>query len=305
VPSFVRVVIGKALPPVRVSTDDATYTDMLAGEATMWADPFLDFEHSEAMVPAQMQVVLNEALTGRSDTHWLDELVARGPFAAAATLGATSGYLEQQWLERRASAVLDVYELSKGVIRKTRDKLAAADLLDGVRFIEADLNLTELPERQYDLIWSAGALHHLVSLEFVCEQVHRALKPGGIFAFYEYVGEPRVQFDALRIKLSQEALAGVPDRFFRGAREVRSPDVSMISPFEAIRSDEIKTIVSARFETIRWSQAAVLVPLGYTVDLPAIGVEMPELLDRLMDAERASASSGLDGCVCYGVFRRP
>jgi SAM-dependent methyltransferase len=294
----------ESLALLRHRTNDPEYKTLVAREAEMWANAYLDFERAEAMVPSQLQWRLNEALTGRAEVHWFDDLTNRGPFSRAATLGATTGFLERRWLERRASDALDIYELSSGVIQKTRERLSTPGLLKGVRFIEADLNVAELPAQHYDVIWSAGSLHHLVSLEHVCAQVHGALKPGGLFAFYEYVGEPRVQFDPLRIRLSEEALREVPARFWRGKKEVKSPSLDDISPFEAVRSDEIHAIVTDHFETVHWAQAAVLVPAGYAVDFVALAAEAPELVERFVEAEKRTLDSGLGGCTAYGVFRR-
>jgi hypothetical protein len=143
-----------------------------------------------------------------------------------------------------------------------------------------------------------------VELEHVCEQVRRALKPNGIFAFYEYVGEKRVQFSPLRRRLCEEALASVPEHFWRNQREVRSPDPGVISPFEAVRSDEIFDIVSARFDTVHWGEgAAIAAAAVWVVDLLRLGSESPEILDRFVEAEKRSMASGLGGCLAYGVFR--
>jgi len=291
-------------PSFETTANDPVYQEMLVREAAMWANPFLDYEISESLIPPQLHPIVNEMLTGRPDADWFDDFVGRGPFGAAATLGSTSGCLERRWLERSASTTLDIYELSEGVITKTRDRLAEAQLLGGVSFIRTDLNVHDFSAAQYDVVWSVGALHHLVNLERVCDQVRRSLKPNGLFAFYEYVGDRRVQFDPLRIQLTEEALACIPTRFFRGSRNVRSPDLAEISPFEAIRSDEIHGIVSARFECLHWKRIGVLIPIGYSVDMLAIAKEAPELLQGLVEAEKKSSESGLEGCVAYGVFRR-
>jgi SAM-dependent methyltransferase len=291
-------------PPFRVHADDATYRKMLAEEATMWATSPMILENTEGLVPRRLQQVLNEQLTGRSDLHWFDELTARGPFAHAALLGATCGYFECRWLGGGASETLDVYELSSGVIERTEARLRDAGLLSRVRFIPADLNLDELPTSHYDVVWSASTLHHLIDLEHMCEQVRRALKPAGLFAFFEYVGEKRVQFAELRIRSCERALAEVPARFWRERREVRSPDIDSISPFEAVRSDEIAEVVAKRFETLHWATGGRLAPAILAVDLPAVALEAPELIERFANAEKRSAALGLAGCLGYGIFRR-
>ena len=45
----------------------------------------------------------NQAYTGDQQRSWLDDLIARGPFTTAASLGCDEGGYERQWLQRGAS----------------------------------------------------------------------------------------------------------------------------------------------------------------------------------------------------------
>jgi SAM-dependent methyltransferase len=281
------------------------YVRKLRAEAEYWALTELDYERQEALVPRPMKRWLNAELTGSPELDWFDELVGRGPFHSAAQLGSSSGWLEQRWLDGGCSDTLDVYELSTGVLDKARARLSGADLLARARLIPADLNVVELPRNHYDVIWGAGVLHHLVGLEHLFDQIALALKPGGLFAFFEYVGEKRLQFVADRLRLCEEALASVPDAFWRNGRVVKSADLDLISPFEAVRSDEIHVLASARFRVLHWAQAAPLgAPAFAAVDFMTLAEQMPHELEKYLAAERQSAASGLGGSVGYAVFQR-
>ena len=158
-------------------------------------------------------------LTGDPTRSWLDDLIARGPFGSAAMLGCDEDPLEASWMRAGASARLDVYDLSAEVIRRRRARAPR-----GVRFIRADLNFAHLPTERYDVIWSSGCLHHLVNLEHLMDQVSRALRPGGLFAFHDYVGENRFHFDLWRLARANAALCEVPVRFRRNG-----PDTSHVT----------------------------------------------------------------------------
>jgi len=282
---------------------DEEYRQKLDREAAHWAVEVLDVERLESMVPPALQRLLNADLTGDPDLHWFEDLQRRGPFGSVAELGANSGWLESRWLEAGASEMLDVYELSEGVLAKTRARLGER-LLPRVRLIQTDLNHAELPRAHYDLIWCAGVLHHLVGLEHVFEQIVQALKPGGTLAFFEYVGEKRLQYEPERVRLCEEALRDVPDRFWRNGRGVKNADLDAIAPFEAVRSDEIYAVAAQRFRTVHWARTAVLsVAAFYSVDVLALAEERPDLLERLLAAERSSAASGLGGSLGYAVMR--
>lgn len=282
------------------------YLALLSKEADNWATAMLDMEVVESLVPARLQRALNALLTGRPGSHWFDDLVDRGPFERAAALGATEGYLEERWQARRSSKALDIYELSDGVIDKTRRRLADKNLLAGVEFFETDLNRSAFPAETYDILWSASAVHHLVELEHVCREVERALKPGGLFVLYEYVGENRLQFDPRRLRLASECVADLPVSLWRGEPAVKSPALDGMSPFEAVRAEEIREVVSSHFDVIHWGEAGVLtVPLFYAVDLLALDAARPDILERIIEADRAELKARrLRGCLGYGVFRR-
>lgn len=293
-------------PPKPVRVGEEGYASLLSQEAAAWATATLDIEVSESLVPPRLQRSVNQLLTGRPDVHWFDDLMERGPFPRAAALGSTSGYLEEQWQRRRASKHLDIYELSKGVIEKTRRRLSTQGLLEGVHFFECDLNRAVFPAETYDVIWSAGAVHHLIELEHVCREVGSALKPGGLFVLYEYIGENRVQFAAQRLRLAMEAVSDLPDRYWRGERAVKCPPLDVLSPFEAVRSEEIREIVSSHFDTIHWGEAAAMMqPLFYALDLLVLDEARSDILERLIEVDRRELhSERLGGCIGYGVFRR-
>jgi SAM-dependent methyltransferase len=291
----------------RLRVDDAEYAEMLEKEAQFWATQVITTELLDTISPPLCHELMNEQMTGRRHVTWLDDLASRGPFTSAALLGSHNGYFESKWLQKRASVSLDIYELSSGVIEKSRARLDSNGLLSGVQYFQTDLNRVELPAERYDLVWAVATLHHLVELEHIFDQVHRALKPNGLFAFYEYIGEKRVQLSPRRLKACQEALAIVPKQYWRNGDHVRGANIDIISPFEALRSDEIYPAVRDRFQQDYWAEGGglSLVLLLSEVDINAIVQCEPALMERLSAEERRMAADpDLGGVLGYGVFRR-
>ena len=78
-----------------------------------------------------------------------------------------------------------------------------------------------------------------------------------------------------------------------------------LSPFCAVRSDEILEVARARFDVVHEGRAGALFPLFLLLDLPALEREEPALLGRLLRAEEeALADPRLRACGAYAVLRK-
>lgn len=97
------------------------------------------------------------------------------------------GALERMLYARGLFRECIAYDISPGALATAR-RLAEEQGLTGLRYEQADINHLQLPAASCDLVWANGALHHITRLEHVLEQVHTALKPGGILVACEYVG---------------------------------------------------------------------------------------------------------------------
>jgi ubiquinone/menaquinone biosynthesis C-methylase UbiE len=284
-------------PATRVRSDDPAYRWKVKAEARYWCLPWF----APTLAPA-LTSFTNRSLTGDATRSWLDDLIARGPFNAAAMLGCDEDALETAWMRAGASARLDVYDLSPGVIRRRRARAPR-----GVRFIQADLNFVRLPAERYDVIWSSGCLHHIVNLEHLLDEVSRALRPGGLFAFHDYVGETRFHFETRRLARANAALREVPARFRHNGPDAISPDQfrKYRSPFCAVRSGEVLSTARERFQVVHQGFTSALFPLAFSIDVGALAREAPDVLARVFAAEtEALTDPTLRPCEAYVVFRR-
>ncbi len=237
------------------------------GKAQVEADYWGQYQFGSgcfALTPPRDRRV-NQAYTGDPERSWIEDLLSRGPFERAAVLGCDEGGWERLWLHRGGSERLDVYELSPGVIRKVREGLGlgwweANGPRRRVRFIRADLNFARLPAERYDVVWSSGCLHHIVNLEHLFAEVERSLRPGGLFALRDFVGERRMRFAPERLARINSLIREVPPRW-RRIDAVEPPRLDTLSPFCAVRSNEIVALAKARFDVVREGYAGALFPL--------------------------------------------
>jgi SAM-dependent methyltransferase len=218
-------------------------------------------------------------------------------------LGCDDERYEAAWLRADGSPRLEVYELSPGVTEKVRRDLGP--LAARVTFITMDLNFAELPPAAYDCIWSSGVLHCITNLEHLFGEIDRALRPGGLFAFHCYVGEPRLQYAAARLSRLNAILGTVPPRY-RRSDAIAAPDPAWhLSPFQAVRPRDILPLARERFERVHEAHADRCFPLALVVDTPAIAREDPGLFARLERAEdEAAADPVMQPCTAYAVFRK-
>ncbi len=288
---------------LRTRPTNPVYRRLLADEIAYWERA--DFGRYFGDAIAVTARARNQALTGDPERTWLDDLAARGPFRTAAMLGCDDAPWEADWLARGGSERLDVYDLSPGVIAQVRAR--AGDLQSRLRFIGADLNFVELPRAAYDVVWTSGLLHCITNLEHLLSQVAGALRPGGLFALQGYVGERRMQYDAARLAAVNEILQSVPAKF-RRVDEVARPDPAWtLSPFGAVRSDEILAILAARpdFEPVHVGVWGRLFPLDLCLDTAAMARDEPALLERIARREAAlAAQPAIRPALAYAVYRR-
>jgi SAM-dependent methyltransferase len=296
---------------MRVTPDDPWYQRCATAECEFWTSTSITTRFLNALLTDRVRALFNEQLTGFADQSWMDDLIGRGPFRRAAVLGCTEGLHESRWLAAGVSEELDVYELSRGVIEKTQrslQKKGPADPSRGtrIRFVQADLNFVQLPRNTYDVVWSTMCVHHLVNLEYLLAEIASALRTGGLFAMMDYVGEARLRYAPDRLRCINRVLEAIPPPFRReGIQQLGCPKPEEISPFEALRSNETLGVARTRMRLVHLGRSAALFPLAYHLRLAALERRAPQLMDRLLEAERNTAARSPEYCCeAYAIFQK-
>eukprot|EP01133_Synstelium_polycarpum_P018963 gene18963-22700_t len=94
-------------------------------------------------------------------------------------LGCGHGWFSKEAIKRGAASVEGV-DISNRMI--TRANEVNAD--ERIRYSVKDLETIEMPDTPtYDLCHSSFAIHYIVAMERLFQQIHKSLKPGGVLVF--------------------------------------------------------------------------------------------------------------------------
>ena len=182
------------------------------------------------------------------------------PVPLALSVGCGFGSFERAALSMGLAERFEATDLSAGAIEQAKTYAAEAGLADRVTYTVADLNRDSLPAKHYDAIFGISSVHHISALERFFGECRNALKPGGLLLLDEYVGPARFQSKAKVVRLINEVMTILPDRYRNSVyldgqlrQSYQNPPISWFEendPSEAIRSDEIIDVLKMDFEII-------------------------------------------------------
>lgn len=198
---------------------------------------------------------LIERTTGRDATaHVVDRLRA-GKGKRMLSLGSGPGGLELSYGEQAPSAEIVCLDVNPELLALGRER--ARELGLRVQFEQADLNTAELPRGEFDYVFCHAALHHLIELEHVANEIRRTLRPGGEFIVTDIVSQNGYRLWPETRPIARSIFRTLPERLRISHRsweaeqvdaELWEGDTSEDS-MECIRSEDILPILDATFET--------------------------------------------------------
>ena len=115
-----------------------------------------------------------EGLAGAPEWPALRAMLPPLRGARVLDLGCGFGWFSR-WTREQGAAETVGIDVSEKMLARARAETSDPAII----YERADLEQVELPERAYELVYSALAFHYLESLERLLQQVHRALVPGG------------------------------------------------------------------------------------------------------------------------------
>lgn len=168
-------------------TPATDYEQQLAGEAELWGR---DAERQSQSTPPDWRhhrSLRHNIIYHRADIDAFLEHIQPG--MTVLELGCASGWLTLAMAQRGANAMgMDISDKALNVARRYYESIK--DSVSGVATYQvADLNMLELPAETYDVVAVKGTLHHLVRMDHVIAQIHKALKPGGLLWASDSHGE--------------------------------------------------------------------------------------------------------------------
>ena len=238
-----------------------SYDDQLAREAAIWGSSARELA---ARIPPDWRehrrlLRHNIVMQGA----YIDEFLSHiRPGMRVLDLGCGAGWLTLAMAQRGADATgLDISAESLEVAREYYERIRH-EVTGSVRYEVADLNYLSLEADSYDVITVCGALHHLTNVGYTIEQLHTALRPGGLFWTSDVLGEePRAAIYLtgalmflLPIEISYRAkIAGLLRFGLRSPTRVKAAmEGEGFSPFEgAGREENWFQLLQAWFEVRR------------------------------------------------------
>jgi len=112
-------------------------------------------------------------------------------------LGPGPGYIGLEWLKQFPEAMLTGCEISREMIKVAENNAKDYGLETRVNYVEG--NCMEIPfsDESFDAVFSNGSLHEWEEPVRVFNEIHRVLKPGGIFC----ISDMRRDANPLLVKL--------------------------------------------------------------------------------------------------------
>jgi SAM-dependent methyltransferase len=123
--------------------------------------------------------------TGNDVLGHLLERLRRVPGARMLSLGSGPGGIELELARHVSDAATLCMDINPELLRLGRERAETEGL--NVQFVEADLNTVDLPMRDFDVVFCHAALHHVIELERLMEEIARTLRPGGFFLTVDVV----------------------------------------------------------------------------------------------------------------------
>lgn len=217
-----------------------------------WLDwEFIEVEHIRPQVSGDKSVYYLQ--------HFFRHHLPSMPVARALSLGCGGGNLERALIQLKAATRIDAYDASPESIRIATELAAKEGLGERLTYRVADINRLELERGAYDFVVAKMSLHHFDDLDHVYAEIRRALKPGGVFMFNEFVGPTRYQWTDLQLELVNRILQTLPKEFRRSAlsgeilADISRPTVEemiKMDPTEAVDSAQIIPLLTRHFEIL-------------------------------------------------------
>jgi SAM-dependent methyltransferase len=146
---------------------------------------------------------------------------------------------------------LECLDLNQAMLQRGAIHARAEGVFENLEFIEADFNRWS-GTHEYDAVMANQSLHHVMELEWLFDEIHRCLRPQGIFVVSDMVGRNGHLRWPEALNIVREFWNELPPAYRCNSRTGRyeaffqDVDCSTES-FEGIRAQDIIPLLSARF----------------------------------------------------------
>jgi 2-polyprenyl-3-methyl-5-hydroxy-6-metoxy-1,4-benzoquinol methylase len=214
----------------------------------------------------------SNAVGGREYESWVNFCVQhflgnRLPVERVLTIGCGDGVLDRHLASINTAKLIEGIDIAPNRIEIAKQMAAQQGMQEVIKYTLCNAETTDFPSAPYDAIFFNSALHHMSELESLLQRCANSIKRRGYLFVNEYIGPNRFAFSEREKQVMQAAFQLIPEKYRishadhdRG--KVRShlafPDpveVSNVDPSEAIRSEEIVSILEQYFDIIEFNIA--------------------------------------------------
>jgi 2-polyprenyl-3-methyl-5-hydroxy-6-metoxy-1,4-benzoquinol methylase len=213
-------------------------------------------------IPAVQRRWLTVGTDGRQVSfpqHVARTWLADRPGLRALSPGCGTGVWEIDWARLGVFENITGIDISPEQIERASQlaKDAGLDEVLGYRVADARQVLRE-EERQADVVLVLQALHHFDHVEETLELIARALRPGGLLIFDDYVGPSRYQWTKAQMRAANALLAELPaerriqndGRIKRRAQRPSLLSMRLDAPAEAAESAALMPALRRHFTIV-------------------------------------------------------
>ncbi len=250
----------------------STYDEQLRDECCHWEERQTDARLHDVIRQEQQASNALGYNTGHLSLNRFKE-ENQLAFERGLSLGCGEGRAERHLIQTGVCARFEGVDIAEESLARA-EQIARDDGLD-ITYERQDLNRCRLQAGRYDLVVAQNVLHHVTELEHLAGEIRRSLLPDGILWIYDYIGEARMQYSDDRIRIANDILQMLPEDLRRNRlrksqkplKAIRRPKLEKLSPFEAIRSDEIVPVFSEHFEIIAKHEFNAILQLLFRMGL--------------------------------------
>jgi len=196
----------------------------------------------------QVLEYMSENFTGDKQKWWVQDFkdrFASEKFEHGLFLNCGNGWVEREFLDKGIVKKATSFDYSWTLLQDAKSQ--KGDRL--IDYFQVDVNKVTFKDNSFDLIINVAALHHVQFINRLCFVLARALRAGGIFINYDYIGPRRNQYSFLNWLLIKTINRALP-RLVRKPRLRRPhlPTMLYADPTEAIHSDKIISTMLRYFD---------------------------------------------------------
>jgi SAM-dependent methyltransferase len=191
---------------------------------------------------------INRRVTGdpnRWPMEWFAEKYVPAALPLGLSVGCGTGLLERDVFLKGICERVEGVDFSPEAIVEARREAEEGGLGRRLSYRVEDINAIRLSRASYDIVFFHGSLHHIRNVERVLEEVHAALKPGGLLFLDEYMGPSRSEWREAEWGFARSAFDALPEEL-KNRPELAIP-LPMDDPSESVRSSAILPAVRRLF----------------------------------------------------------